>query len=137
MKHPTEDYSLFGIDMIEELVEEYLQLDGCSENIDDFAGNVDVTSCLGSTTKEADYEEVHNLPNFENNNYEIVDLDFEAELFEEIDQVCNHENLECVNNAKVKVARTSNAKPTKGSRPKQPKAEIMLAYLVLNPNQVG
>ncbi|RDX94232.1 hypothetical protein CR513_23402, partial [Mucuna pruriens] len=109
IKHPTEDHSLFSIDMIEELVEEYLQLDDCSENIDDFPRNVDVTSCLGSTTEEADYEEVHNLPNSEDNNDDITDFDFEAELFEEIDQVCNHENLECVNNAKVKVARTSKS----------------------------
>ncbi|RDX92528.1 hypothetical protein CR513_25330, partial [Mucuna pruriens] len=34
MKHPTEDHSLFGIDMIEELVEENFQLDSCSEEMD-------------------------------------------------------------------------------------------------------
>ncbi|RDX97372.1 hypothetical protein CR513_19869, partial [Mucuna pruriens] len=107
MKHPTEDHSLFGIDMIEELVEEYFQLDNCSEDIEDFAENADVTSCLGSITEETDYEEVHNLPNSKDNNYDIADLDFEAELFEVIDKVCNHENLECVNNAKVKVSETS------------------------------
>ncbi|RDX72197.1 hypothetical protein CR513_48343, partial [Mucuna pruriens] len=102
MKHPTEDHSLFGINMIEELVEEYFQLDCCSEDIEDFAENADVTSCLGSITEEVDYEEVHNLPNFEDNNDDIADLDFEAELLEVIDQVCNRENLVCVNNAEVK-----------------------------------
>ncbi|RDX98267.1 hypothetical protein CR513_18836, partial [Mucuna pruriens] len=96
MKHPTEDHSLFGIDISKNY-----------ENIDNFARNVDVTSCLGSTTEEVDYEEVHNLPNSEDNNDDIVDLDFEAELFEEIDQVCNHENLECVNSAETEVARKS------------------------------
>ncbi|RDX96883.1 hypothetical protein CR513_20409, partial [Mucuna pruriens] len=93
MKHPIEDHSLFGIDMIEELVE-YFQLDSCSEDIEDFAENVDVTSYLGSITEEADYEEVHNLSNFEDNNDDIADLDFEVELFKVKDQVCNHENLE-------------------------------------------
>ncbi|RDX98290.1 hypothetical protein CR513_18812, partial [Mucuna pruriens] len=96
MKHPTDDHSLFGIDMIEELVEEYFQLDSYSEDIEDFAENADVSSCLGSTTEEADFEEVHNLPNSEDNNDDIVDLDFEAELLEVIDQVCNHENLELI-----------------------------------------
>ncbi|RDX82238.1 hypothetical protein CR513_36998, partial [Mucuna pruriens] len=65
MKHPTEDHSLFSIDMIEELVEEYCQLDNCSEDIKDFAKNTDVTSCLGSIIEEADYDEVHNLPKSE------------------------------------------------------------------------
>ncbi|RDX84917.1 Retrovirus-related Pol polyprotein from transposon opus, partial [Mucuna pruriens] len=101
MKHPIEDHSLFGIDMIEELVEEYFQLDSYCEDIEDFAKNVDVTSCLGSITEEPDCEEVHNLPNFEDNNDDVVDLDFEAELFEVIDQACNHENLECANDAET------------------------------------
>ncbi|RDY12464.1 hypothetical protein CR513_02740, partial [Mucuna pruriens] len=100
MKHPTEDHSLFGIDMIEELVEEYFQLDGCSEDIEDFAGNAYVTYYLGSIIEEAGYEEVRNLPNSEDNNDDIADLDFEVELFEVIDQACNHENLEC---KKVKI----------------------------------
>ncbi|RDX73436.1 hypothetical protein CR513_46961, partial [Mucuna pruriens] len=107
MKHPTKDHSLFGIDMIEELVEEYFQLDSCSEDIEDFSENADVTSYSRSITEEADYEEVHNLPNFEDNNDDIADLDFEAELLEVIEQVCNHENLECVNNVEVKVVETN------------------------------
>ncbi|RDX88817.1 hypothetical protein CR513_29538, partial [Mucuna pruriens] len=39
MKHPTEDYSLFGIDLIEELVEEYFQLDNHSEDMENFVEN--------------------------------------------------------------------------------------------------
>ncbi|RDY04092.1 hypothetical protein CR513_12238, partial [Mucuna pruriens] len=107
MKHPTEDHSLFGIDMTQELVEEYFQPDSYSEDIEDFAKNADVTNCLGSITEEADYEEVHNLPNSEDDNDDIADLDLEAELFDVIDQVYNHENLECVNNTEVEVAETS------------------------------
>ncbi|RDX98264.1 hypothetical protein CR513_18832, partial [Mucuna pruriens] len=34
-------------------------------------------------------------------------------------------------------SNSTSVEPTKGSRPKQPKAEIMSAHLVPNPNQVG
>ncbi|RDY13800.1 hypothetical protein CR513_01237, partial [Mucuna pruriens] len=37
MKHPTEDHSLFGIDLIDELIEEYLQLDNNSKDSGNFA----------------------------------------------------------------------------------------------------
>ncbi|RDY06307.1 hypothetical protein CR513_09725, partial [Mucuna pruriens] len=135
MKHPTEDHSLFGIDVIEELVEEYFQLNSCSEDIEDFAKSTDLISCIGPITKEADYKEVQDLPNFEDNHSDIADLDFEAELLEVIDQVCNHGNLESVRevNADTKLIRT---KPTKRSQPKLPKAEIMSAHLVPSPSQV-
>ncbi|RDX86436.1 Retrovirus-related Pol polyprotein from transposon 17.6, partial [Mucuna pruriens] len=97
VKHPTEDHSLLGIDLIDELVEEYLQLDRSSKYSENFAGSTDLISCLGSITKEADYEEVHNLPNSKDNNNYSADLEFEAELFEVLDQACNLENPECEN----------------------------------------
>ncbi|RDX71209.1 hypothetical protein CR513_49472, partial [Mucuna pruriens] len=106
MKHPTEVHSLFGIDLIDKLVEEYLQLDNSSEDGENFAGSTDLISCLGSITKEADYKEVHDLPNSEKNNNNITDLDFEAELFEVLDQVYNLENPECTNKGEVKVVET-------------------------------
>ncbi|RDX69444.1 hypothetical protein CR513_51432, partial [Mucuna pruriens] len=95
MKHPTIDHSLFGIDLIDELAEEYLQLDSISEDSENFAGDTDVISYLGSTT-EVDYEEVYNLSNSEDEREDIADLDFEAELLKVIDQVCNHENLDSI-----------------------------------------
>ncbi|RDY13642.1 hypothetical protein CR513_01402, partial [Mucuna pruriens] len=49
MKHPTEDHSLFGIDILDELVEEYLQLNGSSENIEESAENADESNCPGVT----------------------------------------------------------------------------------------
>ncbi|RDX82292.1 hypothetical protein CR513_36928, partial [Mucuna pruriens] len=90
VKHPTEDHSLFGIDLIDELVEEYLQLDNSSEDGENFAGSTDLINFLGSITREADYEEVHDLPNFEDNNNDIVDVEIEAELFEGIEATPNH-----------------------------------------------
>ncbi|RDX92276.1 hypothetical protein CR513_25623, partial [Mucuna pruriens] len=57
MKHPAEDHSLFGIDVIEELVEEYFQPDRSSEDIEDFAGSTYLISCLRSPTEEVGYKE--------------------------------------------------------------------------------
>ncbi|RDX86679.1 hypothetical protein CR513_31966, partial [Mucuna pruriens] len=59
MKHPTEDHSFFGIDLIDELVEEYLQLNSSSEDIENFAGSIDLISCLGSFTEKAHYKETN------------------------------------------------------------------------------
>ncbi|RDX77713.1 hypothetical protein CR513_42118, partial [Mucuna pruriens] len=104
MKHLTEDHSFFGIDLIDELVEEYLQLDNNSGDIVNFAGSTDQISCLGSFIGKADYEEVQDLPNSEDNHNNIADLDFEVELSEMLNQVYNLENPECTNRAEVDVA---------------------------------
>ncbi|RDX94810.1 hypothetical protein CR513_22774, partial [Mucuna pruriens] len=107
MKHPTEDHSLFGIDLIDEVVEECFQLDNHSKDTDNFAEIIDLIGCLGSISKEkadrAELREVHNLFDPVDNNNDIVDLDFEAELLEVLDQ---------------------------------PKAEIMSAHLVSRSTQV-
>ncbi|RDX96927.1 hypothetical protein CR513_20355, partial [Mucuna pruriens] len=97
MKHPTEDHSIFGINLLDEIVEEYIQLNRSSENIE----NADGISCLGVLDEEADHEEVQDLPNSKDDHSNIADLDFEVEFW-----------------------------------PKQPNAEIMLAYLVLSRDQV-
>ncbi|RDY13989.1 Retrovirus-related Pol polyprotein, partial [Mucuna pruriens] len=77
MKHPTEDHSLFGIDLIDELIDECLQLDNNDEDIANFAKDTDSIGCLWSLTKEADYNEVweiHNLSNFKDDNIDLVGL---------------------------------------------------------------
>ncbi|RDX77627.1 Retrovirus-related Pol polyprotein from transposon 17.6, partial [Mucuna pruriens] len=126
MKHPTKDHFLFGIDLLDEIVEEYLQLNSSSENIEKFAGGTYEISCLGVADEEADHEEVEDLPNSEDDHSDIADLDFEVELSELLDQVCNQEHSECTQDVAIK-----------SSRPRQPKAEIMLAYLVPSRDQVG
>ncbi|RDX86847.1 hypothetical protein CR513_31772, partial [Mucuna pruriens] len=106
MKHPTEEHSLFGIDLIDELVEECLQLDNSSEDISNFARDTDAFDCLGSITEETNYDElweVHNLSDFEGDNTNLADLSQEAKLLKLLDQVCKHENLECSNKAVVQV----------------------------------
>ncbi|RDY02067.1 Retrovirus-related Pol polyprotein, partial [Mucuna pruriens] len=110
MKHPTEDHSLFGIDVIEELVEEYFQLSNNGEDMEAFVGSTNKIRCLWSVDEEIDHKEVQNLPNPENNHSDIVDLDFEVELSELLHQVCNQEHLECTNDAEVKVAETKSDK---------------------------
>ncbi|RDX89400.1 hypothetical protein CR513_28869, partial [Mucuna pruriens] len=99
IKHPIEDHSLFGIDLIDELVEEYFQLDSHNEDIDNFFEKIDLIDCLG---------EVHNLSDSVDNTNDIADLDFEAELLEVLDQVCKHEKSKCSIEVEVQVAETEN-----------------------------
>ncbi|RDX81098.1 hypothetical protein CR513_38265, partial [Mucuna pruriens] len=132
MKHPTEDHSLFGIDVIEELVEEYFQLDSCREDMEDLAKNADFTNCLRSTVGEANNGEVHDLSNPEDEHDDVVDLDFEAEVLEVIDQGCNHEDPEAKFNSDL-----TRTEYTRMSRPKQQKAELMSTHLMLSLIQVS
>ncbi|RDY01865.1 Retrovirus-related Pol polyprotein, partial [Mucuna pruriens] len=106
MKHPTEDHSLFGIDLIEELVEEYLQLDSCSGSMEDFAEVTDIISCLG-IYEEADSKEVHTLSSSEDEYDDIADLEFKAELFKTMNQACNQTNPECSESEEAEVAETN------------------------------
>ncbi|RDX94797.1 hypothetical protein CR513_22780, partial [Mucuna pruriens] len=150
MKHLIEDHSLFGIDLIDELVEEHFQLDTGGVDISNVAGDTKVFDCLGSM-------EVHNLSNSKGDIIDLADLSQEAELLKLLDQVCKDEDLECSNNAKVQVVETKkllsmqnpvpsgsyfntrkNAESDSNSTRARsnPKAEIMLAQLVPNLNQV-
>ncbi|RDX96925.1 hypothetical protein CR513_20353, partial [Mucuna pruriens] len=104
MKHPTEDHSFFGIDLLDEIVEEYSQLNSSSEDMEKFAGSADEINCLGVADEEADHEEVQDLPNSEDDHSDIVDLDFEVELSELLNQVCNQEHLEHTKEAAIKYA---------------------------------
>ncbi|RDY03425.1 hypothetical protein CR513_13004, partial [Mucuna pruriens] len=60
IKHPTEDHSLFGVDLIDELVEECFQLDTGGEDISNFVGDTRVFDCLGSITDESDHSKLTN-----------------------------------------------------------------------------
>ncbi|RDX94340.1 hypothetical protein CR513_23289, partial [Mucuna pruriens] len=108
MKHPTEDHSLFGIDLLDEIIEEYIQVNSSSEDVEKFAGSATEISCLGVAEEEADHEEVQDLPYSEDDHSDIADLDFEVELSELLDQVCNQEHSECTKDAAVKVAETED-----------------------------
>ncbi|RDX85394.1 hypothetical protein CR513_33429, partial [Mucuna pruriens] len=98
MKHPTEDHSLFHIDLIDELVEEYFQLDSHNEDIDNVVERTDSIGCLGSISKEeanyAESREVHNLSGTVDNNNNIADLDFEAELLKPLPKYLKYAYLD-------------------------------------------
>ncbi|RDX67928.1 hypothetical protein CR513_53143, partial [Mucuna pruriens] len=116
MKHPTEDHSLIGIDFIDELVEECLQLDNSSEDSENFAEGIDLIGCLGSIIVEANNDEVHNLSSSEDENTYLVDL--------------------------IKQRVESDSNPTRTNsikriRSQQPMAEIMSAHLVPSLTLVG
>ncbi|RDX72186.1 hypothetical protein CR513_48361, partial [Mucuna pruriens] len=115
MKHPTEDHSLFGIYLIDELVEEFFQLDRNSEEISNLAEDTELIGCLGSPKEKADYDEVwevHNLSNFENDNIDLADLSQNAELIKLSDQVCKYGKLEYADKAEVQVAETKKSVTT-------------------------
>ncbi|RDX61724.1 hypothetical protein CR513_60024, partial [Mucuna pruriens] len=103
MKHPTKDHSLFGIDMIEELVEEYFQLDNYSEEVEEL---VESSSC-----SKADHNEVLESPDSEDDHSDVSNLAFEKELTRLINQVCYPNPSESKNNAEVKVAETKKPLP--------------------------
>ncbi|RDX76047.1 hypothetical protein CR513_44007, partial [Mucuna pruriens] len=114
MKHPTKDHSLFGIVLIDELVQEYLQLDSSGEDISVFARDTESFDCLGSILEEADYDElweVQNLFDSKDDNIDLANLSQEAKLLKLVDQVCKHENLKCSDNAEVQVTETKKLFP--------------------------
>ncbi|RDX98893.1 hypothetical protein CR513_18135, partial [Mucuna pruriens] len=102
MKHPTEDHSFFGINLLDEIVKECLQLNSSNEDIEKFVGGTDEINCLGVADEEADHEEVQDLSNSEDNHSDIADLGLEVELSKLLDQVCNQEHLECTNDVEAK-----------------------------------
>ncbi|RDX68488.1 hypothetical protein CR513_52519, partial [Mucuna pruriens] len=140
MKHPIEDHSLFGINTMEELVEEYFQLDSCSAKVEDCAELTESISC-----SKTDHDEVQEFPDSEDDYSDVSDLAFERELTELINQVCYPKTSESTNNAEVKVAETKKPLPAQlatiftaeMNRPKQHKAEIMSTLMMPILEQAG
>ncbi|RDY05249.1 hypothetical protein CR513_10928, partial [Mucuna pruriens] len=88
MKHPIEDSSLFGIDLVDELVEENLQLNTSNDDTLDFAGDTDIFDCLRSVTIEADCNKLREVRDLSNP-----------------EDVCNHEDPKYSYNVGVHVAK--------------------------------
>ncbi|RDY05520.1 hypothetical protein CR513_10634, partial [Mucuna pruriens] len=55
MKHPSKDHSLYNIDMIEELVEEFTQLDSDIDNMPTYVEIFNIFPCAGSVMEEVDF----------------------------------------------------------------------------------
>ncbi|RDX85514.1 hypothetical protein CR513_33282, partial [Mucuna pruriens] len=105
MKHPTEDHLLFGIDVIDELVAQHLQLEADNVEFPNFVEDIDVIDCLGFVTDESDYDklwEEQDLSDSEDNIVDFAHLDINYEFVGLIDQVCkNVEEPECSRSAEV------------------------------------
>ncbi|RDY08510.1 Retrovirus-related Pol polyprotein, partial [Mucuna pruriens] len=134
MKHPTEDHSLFGIDIMEELVEEYFQLDSCSEGMEDLARTAEASSC-----SKADHNEVLESPDSEDDHSDVSNLAFEKELTRLINQVCYPNPSESKNSAEETEAdlNPTRAETSLPSRPKHDKAESITAIMMPNQEQAG
>ncbi|RDY04562.1 Retrovirus-related Pol polyprotein, partial [Mucuna pruriens] len=161
MKHPIEDHSLFVIDLIDELVAEHLQLDIGSDEISNFAGDIDVFDCLGSITDKSNYNKLWEvLSLFDSENDDIEDLShlsLNSELVDLIHQVCKYdEESESSKSTEVSVTETKKSLSAQVKKKVEPnssnkigvesnsanlsrnqsKVEIMSAHLVSNLNQV-
>ncbi|RDY05402.1 hypothetical protein CR513_10770, partial [Mucuna pruriens] len=103
VKHPIEDHSLFGINLIDELVEEHLQLNTVVMilyillEISIFLNTWAKTDCN-------ELREVRDLFNSKDGITDLADLGHEEELLDLLDQLCKHEDLEYSINAGVQVA---------------------------------
>ncbi|RDY01763.1 hypothetical protein CR513_14863, partial [Mucuna pruriens] len=140
IRHPTEDHSLFGIYIIDELVVEHLQLEVNSAVFPNFFEDIDEIDCLGYVTYESDYGklwEVQDLFDSEDDTANLADLDVNFEFI-----VCKYEELKCLKSAELQVTKTKKLLSVQVATiftidRKQSKAEIKLAHLVPNLNQVG
>ncbi|RDY14138.1 hypothetical protein CR513_00831, partial [Mucuna pruriens] len=158
MKHPTEDPTFFGIDIIDELVEEHMQLDTSNVEFLKFAGDTDVFDYLGSISDKADYDKLWECATMKNQSAQSVQKS-------KLHRPKSHyqRNREPKATRTVKVGSTSKPNPfwtiksdfnvkkkvesdssnqTRAESNsanlswKQSKAETKLAHLVLNLNQV-
>ncbi|RDY02536.1 hypothetical protein CR513_14008, partial [Mucuna pruriens] len=91
MKHPMEDTSLFGIDLIDELLKEYMHADIGSTEFFQVARNTNILDCLGSMIEEPNYDkswELHDakvttaLAHLDHNSKSTNSLDQEEKLLQ-------------------------------------------------------
>ncbi|RDX73384.1 hypothetical protein CR513_47018, partial [Mucuna pruriens] len=161
IKHPIEDHSLFGIDLIDELVKEHLQLNVGIDDTLNFAGDTNIFDCIGSVTAKADYDELweaRDLSNSEDDITDLTNLDSKEELLDLVDQVCSEDQKQAKaestsankdqkfvlsgshSNTKHNAESDSNQTQTEYtpalSWSQQQKVEIISAHLVSNLNQV-
>ncbi|RDX90998.1 hypothetical protein CR513_27067, partial [Mucuna pruriens] len=109
MKHPVEDTSLFGIGLIDELVEEHMQADTGSTEFFQVVGNTDILYCLGSVFEELDYDEPWEVHGAKVTTA-LAHLDHDSKSIDSFDQVCKNEKSECSKHLEVQVVRTTKQK---------------------------
>ncbi|RDX98870.1 hypothetical protein CR513_18154, partial [Mucuna pruriens] len=151
MKHPMEDPLLFGIDIIDKLVAEYMQLEAGSAEFSNFTEDINVIGCLGFVTNAYKYDElleVQDLSDSEDDIADLANLDHNSEFVDLIDQVCKYdEESECSERARVQVVETEKSLPAQQpsgcrvrfgqSEPKATEGRDRLDNQVPNPDRVG
>ncbi|RDY08584.1 hypothetical protein CR513_07166, partial [Mucuna pruriens] len=108
MEHPVEDTSLFGIDLIDKLVEEHIQANTSSTEFFQVIGNTYILDCLGSMFEEPDYEEpweVHDTKVAT----ALAHLDHDSKSIDSLDQVRKNENWSVQNIQKSKFLGPQNS----------------------------
>ncbi|RDX80657.1 hypothetical protein CR513_38775, partial [Mucuna pruriens] len=136
MKHPTEDHSLFGIDINDELVEDYMQLGTSSVEISNFIELIDVIDYFNSVTNMSDSV---NMPNMLDLSDFVDDISNLANLVH-IFYFSDLTDLECKCDGDTKVDQPSPKSTSKLSPPQSPPDELKplsehLKYAYLKDNQ--
>ncbi|RDX85421.1 Retrovirus-related Pol polyprotein, partial [Mucuna pruriens] len=105
MKHPTKDQSLFSIDIIDELVEEYMQLG--TSNVE-FSNFVEIPNVIGYFNSVEDVSDSVNMSHIQDlfdsmdNIVDLADLVHMFEISDVTDLVCRCDrDLECSSCAKL------------------------------------
>ncbi|RDX90314.1 hypothetical protein CR513_27844, partial [Mucuna pruriens] len=139
MKHPTKDHSLFGIDVIDELVEEYMQLNTNSVEIPNFVELPDVTDCFDSVTNVSESTNMPNLQDLSDSVDNIADLT-NLQMKAESDSSSQSEAESDYDNHRQKVVQPNSRSANKLSPPHSPPTELKplldhLKYAYLDDHQ--
>ncbi|RDY01483.1 hypothetical protein CR513_15186, partial [Mucuna pruriens] len=82
MKHPTKDHSLFSIDIIDELVEEYMQIGIGSADFSNFVEIPDVIDYFNFVEDVSDSVNMPHIQDISDSEDNIADLDDLVHIFE-------------------------------------------------------
>ncbi|RDX63566.1 hypothetical protein CR513_57981, partial [Mucuna pruriens] len=107
MKHPVEDTSLFGIDLINELVKEYMQVDTGSTKFFQVVGNIDILDYLGSMFEEPDHDEPSGI-HYAKVTTALAYLKHDSKSIDSIDQFLKNEKPKCSKHLEVQTKTESS-----------------------------
>ncbi|RDX94442.1 Retrovirus-related Pol polyprotein from transposon 17.6, partial [Mucuna pruriens] len=82
MKHPTKDHSLFSIDIIDELVEEYMQISTGNADFSNFFEISNVMNCFNPMNDVSDFVNISHIQDLFDSEDNIVDLAYLVHIFE-------------------------------------------------------
>ncbi|RDY00214.1 hypothetical protein CR513_16629, partial [Mucuna pruriens] len=106
MKHPVEETSLFGIDLIDELIKEYMQAETGSTKSFQVAGNTDILDCLGFVFEESDHDESWGVHDAKVTTA-LAHLEHDSKSSDSFDQDHKNEKPKCSKHLEVQVVGTT------------------------------